>query len=205
MSLSLQSRQASNSIRRAFASTSQAAGPSIRHKTRDAATSFAVRKPRFGLRENERLEPARKTEEKDQIAFPYEPREVPHNVRHPSYHQDEVMSFTDSAARFPPVEAVKRNARLAHARSLGIHHNNLNKTLEKRLITPPDVPVSLSRDRPERVAYQMGKSGETKERRAYFDNSEVESIELESMDWNNAEMGEIIPGLEAGRIVECRR
>lgn len=62
----------------------------------------------------------------------------------------------------------------------------------------PQKPV---KEKPrERVAYKQAGSAASSERRAFFADGDKERS-----GWEDAEVGETIPGLEAGRVVECRR
>jgi hypothetical protein len=55
----------------------------------------------------------------------------------------------------------------------------------------------------ERVAYKVGDAGISNERRTFFAN-DIET-ELVAGDQAGVEPGDEVAGLEAGRVVECRR
>lgn len=62
-------------------------------------------------------------------------------------------------------------------------------------------PVTKGKER-ERVAFSQSGAGVSVERRTYFAGSPDDA---ELAVWGDAEVGESLPGLEAGRVVECRR
>ena len=114
------------------------------------------------------------------------------------------MDFRDPSAALPPALAARRSHKLKEARKLGIHHARFNKPGRGQRLPFPDVPVHIPiKGKAEKVEYQLGKVGVTKEQRAYFDDVTDEAGE--GTDWSTAEIGEEVPGLEAGRIVEVRR
>ena len=115
------------------------------------------------------------------------------------------MDFRDKSATFPPHLAIQRIRKLKHAKDTGVDVNRLNRR-EHMPIPRPDVPVSLNIDRSarEKVAYTVGEGTATVEKRAYFQDQDVETG-VEALDWAEAEVAVDTPGVEIGRVVESRR
>ena len=112
------------------------------------------------------------------------------------------IEYTENTARFPPQLAQSRYARLRENRRLGIGPH----IAPRRERTPkPDIPITLRIDKKDRekIPFEV-KAGISNERRAFFE-SDVDVEYGEEIDWNAMEMAESIPGLEVGRVVECRR
>jgi hypothetical protein len=126
------------------------------------------------------------------------------------------MRLIDKPTKLPPKLAYERMDKLRKARSVGKQWTELYGK-GKRVRTdnpPPLVPVSLA-DRAklyggegyeenERVQYEVAAGADTMEKRAFF----VQDVEREvgdGVDWTGAEIADEIVGMEAGRIVECRR
>lgn len=55
----------------------------------------------------------------------------------------------------------------------------------------------------ERVSFSQAGSGLSSERRTYFAGSAA--AEEADLVWGDSEVAQNVPGLEAGRVVECRR
>ena len=137
-----------------------------------------------------------------------DPEEIPYRYtypkfkpdeQHPSYASDEIMDFRDKSSRYPPARALQRLDRLQKAKEYGIDHQQFNKPVRKRHPLPV-VPVRLDhKDKPEKVAYQVGKTGATMERQQFSANEDA----VFENEWQLEEDEAVI--LEPGRIVEVRR
>jgi hypothetical protein len=146
-------------------------------------------------------------------------RPLEENVRpdipHPSYRPGQVMRLVDKPSVLPPKLAYERLDRLAKAREVGLQWNKVyvtGKEKPRQHFPAPLVPVSLKdrdmvrgeRSEVEKVEYEVGRGAETMEKREFF----VEDVDSEIgqvVDWAGAEVVDEVPGLEAGRIIECRR
>lgn len=115
----------------------------------------------------------------------------------------ERKEYTKKTARFPPELAEKRYAKLRENRLLGTGpHMRMKKKRPKATV---DIPVNVPLDRRERekIHFEV-QAGISNDRRAFFEN-DVDAEKGEVMDFGEVEMAESMPGLEVGRVVECRR
>ena len=68
---------------------------------------------------------------------------------------------------------------------------------------PVTVSIPSERKSSNRIDFEV-KAGLSQEKRTFYEN-DVDSEMGEEISWGDIEAGDVIQGLEVGRVVECRR